>query len=516
MAGLQKRLTSGQEVPGVRLVFVLVEGCTVRVQLVEDPLTGESFDCVAGVHDRPGLVGPDARDRARHKIIELCFTAGPDCEAHYERERLPVLGHVISPGVTQPPDLTRWSEPAGSGMARLAWYGHDLSDSPRTGTDNVHIGQPEPDLSAEWWTTSDVAAYLRLQVATVSSYRMRGQMPEPDMTLGRTHVWRPSKIIAWHENRPRPGVGGRPTTAGATRPGVDDELSPSRAVTLLQQACTVAGLDPADARLLRVGSNAVYRLADPVVARISRWGARVSQAQRSVDVARWLDSVGYPAVRALDVEQPVVVDGHVVTFWDAVSDDGDEYASVGEFAELLVKLHSLTPPKSLNLPLLAPFENAESRIEKSGPISQADREFLTSKLAELQDKYAELGFVLPQGVIHGDANVGNVLRDRQGQPVVIDLDAFAIGPREWDLVLTAIYYDSFGWHTREEYETFVRIYGFDIMAWGGYPVLREIREFLMVAWAAQKAGENDRIAAEVDKRIAALRTGASRKDWQPY
>jgi hypothetical protein len=51
-----------------------------------------------------------------------------------------------------------------------------------------------------------------------------------------------------------------------------------------------------------------------------------------------------------------------------------------------------------------------------------------------------------------------------------------------DVVLTAMYYDSFGWHTREEYETFARVYGFDIMTWPGYPVLREIREFLMVTW----------------------------------
>ena len=45
-------------------------------------------------------------------------------------------------------------------------------------------------------------------------------------------------------------------------------------------------------------------------------------------------------------------------------------------------------------------------------------------------------------MIHGDASIGNVLRDRQGNPVVIDLDGFAIGPREWDVVLTAIYYGS--------------------------------------------------------------------------
>ncbi|HET9873924.1 MAG TPA: hypothetical protein VFP89_15175 [Propionibacteriaceae bacterium] len=66
-----------------------------------------------------------------------------------------------------------------------------------------------PDPEAEWWTTTDVASYLGLQVGTVSSYRQRGQMPAPDVTIGRTHVWRPHRIIEWHEGRPRPGVGGR-------------------------------------------------------------------------------------------------------------------------------------------------------------------------------------------------------------------------------------------------------------------------------------------------------------------
>ncbi|MEU8090002.1 helix-turn-helix domain-containing protein [Micromonospora chalcea] len=67
-----------------------------------------------------------------------------------------------------------------------------------------------PDLTAEWWTTSDVAAYLGVKVATVSNYRKRGQMPEPDATVGRTHMWRPKRVVEWHERRPRPGVGGRP------------------------------------------------------------------------------------------------------------------------------------------------------------------------------------------------------------------------------------------------------------------------------------------------------------------
>lgn len=149
-------------------------------------------------------------------------------------------------------------------------------------------------------------------------------------------------------------------------------------------------------------------------------------------------------------------------------------------------------------------------------LSPDDRNFLTEHLGRMRDQYAGLEFVLPQGVIHGDASIGNVLHDSAGNPVVIDLDGFATGPREWDLALTAIYYDSFGWHTREEYETFVRVYGFDITQWSGYAVMRAVREFLMVTWIIQKAGDGERVAAEASKRIAALRSGASRKDWKPY
>ncbi|WP_028851692.1 helix-turn-helix domain-containing protein [Thermocrispum municipale] len=63
--------------------------------------------------------------------------------------------------------------------------------------------KPSPD--AEWWTTSDVAAYLGVRVATISAYRNRGQMPAPDHKIGRTQLWRPQTIIAWHERRPGSG-----------------------------------------------------------------------------------------------------------------------------------------------------------------------------------------------------------------------------------------------------------------------------------------------------------------------
>ena len=208
---------------------------------------------------------------------------------------------------------------------------------------------------------------------------------------------------------------------------------------VLEQACAAAGIDAEGARLLRIGSNAVYRLKPPVIGRVSRPGADAGQVHRTVAVARWLESARYPAVRAVDVDQPVAADGHLVTFWDAVSDDGDQYASTAEVAEVLVKLHALTAPEDLHLPELAPFANAPQRIQTNTWLNPDDRAFLTTMLARMRAGYDRLEFALPRGVIHGDANVGNVLRDRDGDPVVIDLDGFAVGPREWDLALTAIY-----------------------------------------------------------------------------
>jgi thiamine kinase-like enzyme len=287
-------------------------------------------------------------------------------------------------------------------------------------------------------------------------------------------------------------------------------------LAILGRACRATGLSPDNARLLRLGSNAVYRLASPVVARVAYADTDLQAARRTVEVARWLESADYPAVRALDLDQPVIIDGHPVTLWEALSDSGDEYATIDQVADVIARLHKLTPPEGLILPPLEPFADADQRITRSRWLAHDDREWMTAELAKLRAEYARLEFALPQGVIHGDANIGNVLRDYHGNPIVIDLDDFATGPREWDLIQTAIYYDRFGWHTREEYETFTRIYGYDLLQWPGYPVLAEVREFIMVTWMILKANENERTSAEARKRLNALRTGGSRKDWNPF
>src|SRR5450631_847503 len=74
---------------------------------------------------------------------------------------------------------------------------------------------------------------------------------------------------------------------------VGQELDEERARGLLEQACSISGLNADRALLMRIGSNAVYHLTEPVVVRISRNTADLDRARRTVAVARWLASAGY-------------------------------------------------------------------------------------------------------------------------------------------------------------------------------------------------------------------------------
>lgn len=294
-------------------------------------------------------------------------------------------------------------------------------------------------------------------------------------------------------------------------------LTEQSAHRALVAVCEEVGLKSEGAELIRIGSNAVFRLRTvPLIVRISPDTTELDSARRQVAVAQWLASEKYPATRALHVEQPIVRCGRVVTLWESAS-EREEYAPLVQVAELILRLHRLEVPPSLDLPNKRPFEELDRRLEVlQDDLDGSDAAFLRERVDDLRMRYQSLNFALAPGVIHGDANVGNVILDRSGNPLLIDLDSFGIGPREWDLVQTALFYERFGWHTGEEYRQFVEVYGWDIMTWPGYPVLADYREIAMTLWLARKAGADERAAAEVRKRVAAIRTGGDRRDWAPF
>jgi hypothetical protein len=89
----------------------------------------------------------------------------------------------------------------------------------------------------------------------------------------------------------------------------------------MESASRAAGLSSDGAEMLRLGENAIYRLAhDPAVVRIARSAARMNTAQRELCVAQWLERNAIPTVKVYGIEnQPLLIEGYPVTFWRAVS-----------------------------------------------------------------------------------------------------------------------------------------------------------------------------------------------------
>jgi len=289
------------------------------------------------------------------------------------------------------------------------------------------------------------------------------------------------------------------------------EFSSSAAAPVLAEACAQAGLDSNGAELLRIGENAIYQLATaPVVVRISRSADRMSRVKKELCIARWLDAADVPTVRVQeDIGQPLLADGHPVSFWHEVT-GGDPQPTHVDLANLLARFHSL-PDCPCDLPAFDPIGPSTARITKAADITSADRDFLLARCADLTVQYQDLAFALPTGPIHGDAHTRNLLTDHR-QVVLSDFETAAIGPREWDLMPTAIAVDRYGL-PEQRYQEFARAYGFDVRQWPGYPVLREVRTLTMTTWIMQNIGESEAAAKEFALRVDSLRERDFERAW---
>ncbi|MFF4563978.1 phosphotransferase enzyme family protein [Streptomyces sp. NPDC001435] len=289
-----------------------------------------------------------------------------------------------------------------------------------------------------------------------------------------------------------------------------------RAATVMAAACRAAGLDATGAELIRLGENALFRLAPvPVIVRVARGEEWLPKARTEVAVSRWLAEEGFPAARIVeDLEQPFLIDGHPVTFWHLIV-EGDRKATYGELGGILRDLHSLTLPAGLVLPSFDPFDKQQLRLDRA-VISDDDKAFLQKRWHELRGKYGELRFETPKGPVHGDAHVQNLMVDEQGRVILIDFEAFCYDHPEWDLMVTAVEHHSLGWQTDEQYADFVAAYGRDLYDWHGYETLRGIQEFGMTTWLMQNVQEDAETEAEYRRRIAGLRNDDAPRDWRPW
>ncbi|MFE0683456.1 phosphotransferase [Streptomyces sp. NPDC058961] len=282
---------------------------------------------------------------------------------------------------------------------------------------------------------------------------------------------------------------------------------------LVEAACRTAGLDPAGAEPVRIADHAIWAIPGEVVVRVTRPGRRAA-AHDELRTARWLADHGVLAVHpALDTAVDLPQD-RAATFWRRLPNH-----TVGhheDVARLLRQLHHLPVPAHL-APLDDPARKARVRLEAvqhNGVVSEADMGWLVAYADDLADAWHTLAPGRAPAPLHGDAWAGNVARTSDGRAFLLDLDSAAVGPPEWDLTSTAVKVTTTATIAMPEYERFVAAYGgYDVRTYGGFEVMRGIRELRMVTYAIQTATDHPHTVPEARHRVACLRGFNGPRPW---
>ncbi|MFF2618845.1 phosphotransferase family protein [Kitasatospora sp. NPDC058046] len=281
----------------------------------------------------------------------------------------------------------------------------------------------------------------------------------------------------------------------------------SRAI--LQDACTTVGLTGDHAVARRLAENEHWWIPPDLIARIGQ-PSQIDAEARAVLIARWLTTQGILTVVPLDATQPVVVNRRPVTFWHEVP--VHEHGTVEDLAGVLRKLHAIAQPAFM-LPQLDPLVRVRARLEAATTLPPQDAVWLLDLHDDLENQWADgVTSRYPACIVHGDAWPGNIVRTPQG-PLVMDLERVAIGPREWDLVSTAVRTFTTGAVEIRDYQQFSQSYGYDVTAWDGYPLLSTTRELRITAYAAQHAATNPRWRNEAQLRVDCLRGRRGPRPW---
>lgn len=266
--------------------------------------------------------------------------------------------------------------------------------------------------------------------------------------------------------------------------------------------------------LLRLGTNASHRVGDAVV-RVAPLGREREAVERELHLARFLARSGFDAVRPLDVEQPIDVDGHWATAWVWVPHDPAEVTGGEAFGRLVRGFHDVTAAYDAALPDWGGLDLIGARLQglRHNPHFAPDElRSLEELRVDLGRRLDELAASTPVGVVHGDAHPGNVLTETgTGRVVLADFDLVGRGPRAWDLAPAALHPRRYGadpawWHAVR------RGYGRDEDP--SWAVCLRVRELASAAWlfAAEDPGAPAR-SAEADVRMRAFTGEADPPVW---
>jgi Ser/Thr protein kinase RdoA (MazF antagonist) len=259
----------------------------------------------------------------------------------------------------------------------------------------------------------------------------------------------------------------------------------------------------------------MWKIPGGIVGRVGERGTD-DVARKEVEVSRWLRASGVRATRAIDdVTQPTVVEGYPVTWWELLPESRP--AAPAELGAALRRLHDLPEPRGLSLPRFSPFEAARERLKNAEMPNSDDTTWVLNRMAEVDRRCNEILPNLPTGVIHGDAWQGNFAIIDSQDPVMLDLEAFCVGPKLWDLIAIAVDCTDFARIPESEYEGFTAAYQFDVTTSPAYRTLAEVQELRWTSYVIGKSKPGSAEESEAAHRVACLKGEVERPwKWAPF
>ena len=282
----------------------------------------------------------------------------------------------------------------------------------------------------------------------------------------------------------------------------------------LHEVAAQIGVTVTDARLLRLANSAVFALPGAgLVVRITRSYQLRDRVAKVARLATWFAEIEAPTVRpSTQVTQPVAAYGLLATIWQYLPPTQPP-PSVEDLGQVLRKFHALGQPP-FPLPAWDPVADARRRLDDAEGLRDTDRDFLLDWCDRLQPRLAELSQRTGAGLVHGDAHVGNLLRDRCGRVVLCDFDATCTGPWQVDLATVPVSEARFG--RAGTHHRLVTAYGYDVTRDPDWPVFRQARELKMVVAAVPLLASAPGVADEFATRLRSVVLDETDSRWTPF
>ncbi len=187
--------------------------------------------------------------------------------------------------------------------------------------------------------------------------------------------------------------------------------------------------------------------------------------------------------------------------------------TVDDLGSALRRFHALGPPP-FPLAHWDPIGDARRRLADADGLTAEDHDYLMTWCDRLEPQVADLNQRVEQSLIHGDAHVGNLLRDASGGILLCDFDATCLGPWQVDLAAVAVGEARFG--KTGTHRALAEAYEYDVMSDRNWPLLREARELKMIAAATPLLASSASVAAEFAKRLQSIAQGDHGLRWKPF